>query len=66
MRPEPVGFYIDMMRYPFRHEGLLRGALHAVLLGISQCANAAGYFHGKRRHGNSESRDSWSARPHGS
>lgn len=47
LRPEPLGFYIDMLRYPFRHESLGRGVVHAKLLGIAQVANALGYFREK-------------------
>lgn len=47
LRPEPLGFYIGMLRYPFRHESAARGALHAKLLGIAQVANVLGYYREK-------------------
>jgi GT2 family glycosyltransferase len=47
LRPEPLGFYVGMLRYPFRHESLARGAVHAKLLGMAQFANALGYFREK-------------------
>jgi glycosyltransferase involved in cell wall biosynthesis len=44
---EPPGFYLGMIRYPFRVEHFLRASLLALLLCVSQAANAAGYFREK-------------------
>lgn len=60
MSPEPLGFYLDLLRYPFRSDGPVRGGLHAALLCVSQCANALGYFYEKRSRGSLTGQDSWS------
>ena len=43
---EPPSFYVDMLRYPMRSKEASgsRAWLHAVLLALSQVANAAGFF----------------------
>lgn len=49
VRVEPTGFYMGMFRYPFRMERALRAILVSLLLFVAQGANAAGYFHEKRK-----------------
>lgn len=48
LKPESVSFYLNLLRYPLRHERLHRAAVQTALLGISQCANALGYFSERR------------------
>jgi GT2 family glycosyltransferase len=43
LRVEPVRFYTDMLRYPFR-TGARKPAVVSVLLALAQVANALGYF----------------------
>jgi GT2 family glycosyltransferase len=47
-RSEPLSFYWNLLRYPLRHEPLPRGVVQTALLGVSQCANALGYFSERR------------------
>ena len=49
LRPQPVAFYADLVRYPFRHGSGPRAALQAALLAASQGANALGYFYERFR-----------------
>jgi len=44
MRPEPLTFYLNLIRYPFGKVQPAYALGLALLLGISQVANAAGYF----------------------
>lgn len=44
LTPEPIAFYLNLIRYPFRAKSERRPLMESVLLGISQVANAAGYF----------------------
>lgn len=44
IKPEPLSFYLNLLRYPLSRERGLQGLLIASLLGISQAANAAGFF----------------------
>lgn len=41
---EPLSFYRNLVLYPVRQRGLMRGAPLAALLSIAQVANAAGYW----------------------
>jgi len=47
---EPARFYVDLVRYPVRHGGRHGPLLYAMLLGISQVANAAGFYAESIRH----------------
>ena len=44
LNPEPIAFYLNLIRYPFQTEPEGRPLTESVLLGVSQIANAAGYF----------------------
>jgi GT2 family glycosyltransferase len=44
MRPQPVSFYLNLLRYPFSETRRPRAVLEAALLGTSQLANALGYY----------------------
>jgi hypothetical protein len=44
MQAEPLSFYVDLIRYPIRKNAGLGGIVEAGLLGVSQLANALGYF----------------------
>jgi GT2 family glycosyltransferase len=44
MRPEPLRFYLDLIRYPLQRQPAVRGVLQAGLLGVSQVANVLGYL----------------------
>lgn len=44
VRVEPLAFYTALLRYPFRRAGAWRAARLAALMGLSQVANAAGFF----------------------
>ena len=41
---EPPAFYLRPLRYPFSHGPGIAGLRLAMLLGLSQVANAAGYY----------------------
>jgi GT2 family glycosyltransferase len=43
-RMEPLSFYLNLMRAPFKLTEGARAPLLAALLFLTQCANAAGYF----------------------
>ena len=43
-RMEPLSFYLNLMRAPFKLTKGVRAPLLAALLFLTQCANAAGYF----------------------
>ncbi len=45
LRVEPLGFYLDLLCYPFKRLGAFRAVLVLALLGLSQVANAAGFFY---------------------
>ncbi len=45
IRVEPLSFYLDLLRYPFRHMGGSRSALVTGLIALSQGANAAGFYY---------------------
>lgn len=45
VRREPLRFYLDLIAYPFGREPLRRAMPLAVLLFLSQAANALGYFY---------------------
>ncbi len=47
---EPPSFYTNLVRYPFVSSPNLRAVLLAVLLMVSQAANAAGFFWEKTKH----------------
>lgn len=49
IRVEPLSFYLDLLRYPFSHDGG-RAALLAALLGLSQVANVVGFMWEAARH----------------
>jgi GT2 family glycosyltransferase len=51
VRLEPLGFYVGLLGFPFRRGILWRNAVIAWLMGMSQVANAAGFFWEQRRHG---------------
>ena len=42
--PERLSFYLNLVRFPFLHDAGSRAWLHAGLLGLSQIANALGFF----------------------
>jgi glycosyltransferase involved in cell wall biosynthesis len=44
IRFEPVSFYLEMLRYPFRKSQVVTALLLAALLGVSQVVNAVGFF----------------------
>jgi len=44
MSVEPLGFYVGLLRYPFRQRRGLPSASRTVLMAVTQVANAAGYF----------------------
>jgi len=44
VRVEPLGFYTGLLEFPFHHGPAWRAVRLALLLGISQVANAAGFF----------------------
>ena len=44
MKMEPLAFYFDMLRYPFSRLPSRQALVVAPLIGISQLANAAGFF----------------------
>jgi GT2 family glycosyltransferase len=44
VRKEPLRFYLDLITYPFGREPLRRALPLAVLMFLSQAANALGYF----------------------
>ena len=46
---EPPGFYRDLLLYAFRHRRLPGAAASAVLVAISQVANALGFVVASRR-----------------
>jgi GT2 family glycosyltransferase len=49
VRPEPIGFYLGMLRSPFTSERPVRALVQAKLLGIAQFANALGFFRERGR-----------------
>lgn len=51
LRPEPLSFYLGMLRFPFGREGFGQALVQAGLLGMSQLANALGYFRERQRDG---------------
>jgi GT2 family glycosyltransferase len=44
IRLEPISFYINLLRFPVSRSGQSQRLAMAALLGLSQAANAAGYF----------------------
>lgn len=44
IKVEPFSFYFDLLKYPLRRAGGFRAIRLVMLLGISQVANAAGFF----------------------
>jgi GT2 family glycosyltransferase len=44
LNPEPLSFYLDLVRYPIRTQRSLQHMLQAALLGASQVANLLGYL----------------------
>lgn len=44
---EPLKFYVRLLRYPFTQKRGIQAAALAILLFLSQLANALGYFRGK-------------------
>jgi GT2 family glycosyltransferase len=53
---EPASFYLDLLRYPFRRRRLASALVLALLLALSQIANAAGFMLARYRdtdHGDS-------------
>jgi GT2 family glycosyltransferase len=44
LKPEPLGFYAGMLRYPFAHYTFGKAALRTLLMALSQTATAAGYM----------------------
>lgn len=42
--PEPPSFYLNLLRYPLRQGRGVSAMLHVLLMGVSQMANAAGFF----------------------
>lgn len=49
LTPEPIGFYIDLIQYPFRAAPAERAWRESCLLLVSQAANAVGYLTEKVR-----------------
>jgi GT2 family glycosyltransferase len=49
VRVEPLSFYLNMARYPFKYASLRRAMSVSFLLMITQAANACGYFSEKVR-----------------
>ena len=45
IRVEPVAFYLNLLRYPFKHERGWRVLALGGLLAVSQVANALGFFY---------------------
>ncbi len=41
-RPEPISFYIRMLRHPFKRHGRMRGLALAALVAVAQLANLTG------------------------
>jgi GT2 family glycosyltransferase len=54
IRLEPLPFYTGLLEFPFRRCSPWRGAAVGCLLGISQVANAAGFFWERERQGTRE------------
>lgn len=50
LTPEPLSFYLDLLRFPFSQNRGRRAWLHATLMGVSQAANALGFFWEAFRH----------------
>ena len=46
---EPLGFYRDLLLYPLRHRPLPSAAVLALLITLSQIANALGFVVAARR-----------------
>lgn len=49
VRVEPLSFYLNMFRYPFKYASLMRAMPISFLLMMTQAANASGYFWEKIR-----------------
>lgn len=49
LHPEPPRFYLGMMGYPFGRESFGRAVVQAGLVGVTQVANALGYYWERRR-----------------
>lgn len=47
---EPLSFYLNLLRYPFRQDIRTRPWPHAALMSLSQLTNAAGFVREKFRH----------------
>ena len=47
LRAEPPSFYVGLLRHPLRQAEGLSGIGQMVLIGLSQVANAAGFFYAK-------------------
>lgn len=43
VRPQPLTFYLDLLRFPFDRTSRSRATIQAALLAVSQAMNAAGY-----------------------
>lgn len=50
IRRQPLSFYLDLLRYPFRHTRWPRAVPESGLLAVSQVASALGYYYERTRH----------------
>jgi hypothetical protein len=49
VRPQPLAFYLNLLRFPFGRTSWPRAMLEAGLLALSQVMNAAGYYYERVR-----------------